>query len=120
MKKQQYTILPGFGGEFSSYAHIEMDRDEFKIMRDSEFGKLANNPLKTTNGFTVGQRNRAFLHTLLDAWIDNSEVHDSLTATEEQCARFNTGSLEERARLIKLLTTLHDIEACTSDPEGLK
>lgn len=91
-KKHQYTIMSGFGGGFSSYAHVEFDRDEFKVMRDSEFPKLMNNPLKTDNGFTVGQRNRAFLHALLDAWIDDTDVDESLNATDEQCARFNGGT----------------------------
>jgi hypothetical protein len=34
------------------------------------FGKLLTNPLKTDNGQTVGERNRAALHRRLDAWLD--------------------------------------------------
>jgi hypothetical protein len=88
MKKQGYTIISGFNRP-SSYAHIDSDRDEFSIKRDSEFSGLINDPLKTSNGFTVGQRNRAFLHVLLDTWIDRVDMPDDLLATDEQCARFN-------------------------------
>lgn len=88
MKKQTYTLISGYSRP-SSYAHIDMDPDEFVINRDSEFQGLMNDSLKTKNGFTVGQRNRAFLHALLDSWIDRVEMPEDLHATDEQCARFN-------------------------------
>jgi hypothetical protein len=90
-KKTNYTMISGHTRP-GSYASIEFDEHEFFIKRDSEFPILMNNPLKTSNGFTVGQRNRAFLHAVLDAWIDGVEMPDDLHATDEQCARFNEGN----------------------------
>jgi hypothetical protein len=89
MKERNYTLMSGFSRMFNSNAHVEMKRYLFTIERDDEFKKLMSNSLKTDNGFTIGQRNRAFLHAVLDAWIDDSELDESLNATDEQCARFN-------------------------------
>lgn len=86
--KRNYTLISG-SGQTSSFANINMDRDDFKIQRDSEFALLVNNQLMTTNGFTVGQRNRAFLHMLLDDWIDRATERDDMVATDDECARFN-------------------------------
>jgi len=36
------------------------------------FGTWLTNPLKTDNGQTVGERNRAALHRRLDAWLDGT------------------------------------------------
>jgi len=40
------------------------------------FGTLLTNPLKTDNGQTVGERNRAALHRRLDAWLDGTWRED--------------------------------------------
>jgi hypothetical protein len=88
MKKQNYAMICVNGG-MEATTDINVDGGEFKINRRSEFSKLMNNPLMTTNGFTVGERNRAFLHAVLDAWIDSVEMPEDLHATDEQCARFN-------------------------------
>ncbi len=88
IKERNFTMISGFGRPGCS-ARIDLDAVEFVITRDSKFDVLMDDPLKTSNGFTVGQRNRAFLHAALDAWIDNTDMPEGLNATDEQCARFN-------------------------------
>lgn len=86
MKTQEYCIVSAYGN--GSAVSLKLEEKKFSVSRDDGFQELIGNKLKTTNGFTVGQRNRAALHAALDAWIDKHEA--SLDpASNEQCERFN-------------------------------
>jgi len=47
-----------------------LERIEFSSSKG--FGSLLTNPRMTTNGQTAGERNRAWLHAKLDAWLDGT------------------------------------------------
>lgn len=68
------VILPGFSGTApKGYAvQIEIAKDNKFIKFDAgeAMAYSLTNPLKVTNGMTVGELNRLQLHTKLDAWID--------------------------------------------------
>ena len=51
---------------------IKTSDERIEFIAEKGFGKLMNNPLKTDNGLTVGERNRALLHRRLDAWLDGT------------------------------------------------
>ena len=51
---------------------IKTSDERIEFIAEKGFGKLMTNPLKTDNGLTVGERNRALLHRRLDAWIDGT------------------------------------------------
>jgi hypothetical protein len=51
---------------------IKTSDERIEFIAEKGFGKLITNPLKTDNGLTVGERNRALLHRRLDAWIDGT------------------------------------------------
>lgn len=57
---------------------IKVNNQFIQFNADKGFGTLITNPLKTDNGMTVGERNRAALHRRLDAWLDGTweESHD--------------------------------------------
>jgi hypothetical protein len=51
---------------------IKTSDERIEFIAEKGFGKLMTNPLKTDNGLTVGERNRALLHRRLDAWLDGT------------------------------------------------
>ena len=51
---------------------IKTSDERIEFIAEEGFGKLMSNPLKTDNGLTVGERNRALLHRRLDAWLDGT------------------------------------------------
>ena len=51
---------------------VKTSKEKIEFSADTGFGNLLTNPLKTDNGQTVGERNRAWLHAQLDAWLDNT------------------------------------------------
>lgn len=55
---------------------IKTSDERIEFIAEKGFGKLMTNPLKTDNGQTVGERNRAALHRRLDAWIDGTWQED--------------------------------------------
>ena len=55
---------------------IKTSDERIEFIAEKGFGKLMTNPLKTDNGLTVGERNRALLHRRLDAWIDGTWQED--------------------------------------------
>jgi len=52
---------------------IKTSDDQIQFSTNTGFGTLFTDKLKTDNGQTVGERNRANLHAMLDAWIDKEE-----------------------------------------------
>ena len=72
---QDFTILTGFGSKLIGAGMVvsvsSLDNDSAIEFRAGEAVKHGlTDPLKTTNGMTVGQRNRKALHDALDAWLD--------------------------------------------------
>jgi hypothetical protein len=55
---------------------IKTSNKRIEFSAEEGFGKLLTSPLKTDNGLTVGERNRATLHRRLDAWIDGTWGED--------------------------------------------
>jgi hypothetical protein len=76
---KEETLLDGFSSMDSmSHIAIKVNNQCIHFDADNGFGTLMTNPLKTYNGMTVGERNRAALHRRLDAWLDGTweENHD--------------------------------------------
>ena len=69
------VLIDGFGsrliGPMGTIA-IRTTTEKIEFSSDTGFGTLLTNPLKTDNGQTVGERNRAGLHARLDAWLDKT------------------------------------------------
>lgn len=88
---QNFSIISGIGdaGAQISFMHVQLAPERFSVEREGNFPSVVSDAKMTTNGFTVGQRNRAMMHAALDAWIDKNGLPDNLLATDEQCARFN-------------------------------
>jgi len=57
----------------SNYVFIKTSDNQIQFSTNTGFGTLFTDKLKTDNGQTVGERNRANLHAMLDAWIDKKE-----------------------------------------------
>ena len=68
MDEIEEVFVEGFkcaGGIKTSNQRIEFSASE-------GFGTWLTNPLKTVDGLTVGECNRASLHRRLDAWLDGT------------------------------------------------
>ena len=50
----------------------KITEEKIEFSSDTGFGRLLTNPLMTDNGQTIGERNRAYLHAKLDAWLDKT------------------------------------------------
>lgn len=73
---KEEALVDGFVmGPLRSVA-IKVNDQMIQFNADDGFGKLFTNPLKTDNGMTVGERNRAALHRRLDAWLDGTWQED--------------------------------------------
>ena len=59
-------------GWTKTFVHIKTSDDRIEFCTTTGFGSLFTKELKTDNGQTVGERNRAELHARLDAWIDKT------------------------------------------------
>ena len=51
---------------------VKTSKEQIEFSCDTGFGNILTNPLKTDNGQTVGERNRAWLHAKLDEWLDGN------------------------------------------------
>ena len=51
---------------------VKTSKEQIEFVCDTGFGNILTNPLKTDNGQTVGERNRAWLHAKLDEWLDGN------------------------------------------------
>jgi hypothetical protein len=71
MNEKEEALIDGFASPLC-FVGIKMSNERIEFNAEAGFGKLMTNPLKTVNGLTVGERNRALLHRRLDAWIDGT------------------------------------------------
>jgi hypothetical protein len=68
VREKKIVLIDGFKG-----ASIGIKTTQEYIQFWSEdLGALVTNPLVTDTGETVGDRNRAQLHTLLNEWLDKT------------------------------------------------
>ena len=76
--KEESLIDGSFPMQPMRYIAIKANDQSIQFSTKNGFGTLMTNPLKTDNGMTVGERNRAALHRRLDAWLDGTwkEDHD--------------------------------------------
>jgi len=51
---------------------VKISEERIEFFSETGFGRLLTNPLMTNNGQTIGERNRAFLHAKLDAWLNGT------------------------------------------------
>ena len=71
MNEKDEVLIDGLA-MLSGAVGIKTSNQRIEFSTKIGFGKLFTNPLKTVNGLTVGERNRAALHRRLDAWIDGT------------------------------------------------
>lgn len=71
LSEKDEALIGGFASPLCSVG-IKTSNQRIEFIAEEGFGKLMNSPLKTDNGLTVGERNRADLHRRLDAWIDGT------------------------------------------------
>jgi hypothetical protein len=66
------VLIEGFESRPIGAIGIKITEEKIEFSSDTGFGRLLTNPLKTDNGQTIGERNRAYLHEKLDAWLDKN------------------------------------------------
>jgi hypothetical protein len=64
------------GGELAGHIEIFDYGNSFKITKDIQFGRFIDSELKTTNGLTVGEMNREYLHKCLDMFLNKGNFED--------------------------------------------
>jgi hypothetical protein len=69
---KEEVLIDGFESRPIGAIAIRTTDEKIEFSSDTSFGRLLTNPLKTVNGQTIGERNRAYLHAQLDAWIDKT------------------------------------------------
>lgn len=69
---REEVFIAGFESKPIGTIAVKMTEEKIEFFSDNGFGNLLTNPLMTTNGQTVGERNRAELHARLDAWLDGN------------------------------------------------
>jgi len=69
---KEEVLVDGFESRPIGAIGIKTSAERIEFSSDTGFGNLLTNPLKTDNGQTIGERNRAELHARLDAWLDNT------------------------------------------------
>jgi hypothetical protein len=69
MIEKEEALIDGFAMP-TCMIGIKLSNQRIEFIAENGFGNLLTNPLKTDNGLTVGERNRAGLHRRLDAWLD--------------------------------------------------
>ena len=75
MSEKEEALIDGFASPLCVVG-IKTSNKRIEFSAEEGFGKLLTSPLKTDNGLTVGERNRAALHRRLDAWIDGTWRED--------------------------------------------
>jgi hypothetical protein len=68
----QGVFIAGFESRPIGAIGIKTSAERIEFSSDTGFGNLLTNSLKTDNGQTIGERNRAELHARLDAWLDKN------------------------------------------------
>jgi hypothetical protein len=75
MTEKDEALIDGFASPLCVVG-IKTSNKRIEFSAEEGFAKLLTSPLKTDNGLTVGERNRAALHRRLDAWIDGTWGED--------------------------------------------
>ena len=65
------ALIDGYSSPLA-YINIKTSDERIEFSSGTGFGSILVNPLKTDNGQTVGERNRALLHDKLDAWLNKT------------------------------------------------
>ena len=68
VREKKAVLIDGFKG---ASIGIKTTEDCIQFWAEN-LGELVTNPLVTDNGETVGDRNRAELHKMLNDWLNNS------------------------------------------------
>jgi hypothetical protein len=69
---REEVLIEGFESRATGAIAIKMTAEKIEFSSDKGFGRLLTNSRLTTNGQTVGERNRAELHVRLDEWLDGN------------------------------------------------
>ncbi len=63
------VLVEGFESGALGIIGVKTALEQIEFSSNKGFGRLLTDPRMTTNGQTIGERNRAWLHAKLDAWI---------------------------------------------------
>jgi len=66
------VLVDGFEPRPIGDIGVKMSEERIEFSSSKGFGSLLTNPRMTDNGQTVGERNRAWLHAKLDAWLEGT------------------------------------------------
>jgi hypothetical protein len=66
------VLVNGFESRPIGEIGVRTALERIEFSSSNGFGHLLTNPRMTDNGQTVGERNRAYLHEKLDAWLDGT------------------------------------------------
>jgi len=66
------VLVEGFESRATGNVGVKTALERIEFSSSKGFGRLLTNPLMTDNGQTVGERNRAWLHAKLDAWLEGT------------------------------------------------
>ncbi len=75
MTEKEEALIDGYPNPMHVVT-IKSSKESIQFSTGTGFDRLLTNSLKTDNGQTVGERNRASLHRRLDAWIDGTWQED--------------------------------------------
>ena len=65
------VLVDGFESRPFGAIGIKIAKEKIEFFSNG-FGRLLTNPLVTDNRQTIGDRNRAYLHAKLDAWLNKT------------------------------------------------
>jgi len=71
----EQVLVNGFSGRFSdppAVVVVKTSKEKIEFSCDGWLINIVTTQLKTDNGQTVGERNRAWLHAKLDEWLDGN------------------------------------------------
>jgi hypothetical protein len=71
VKEKMVVLTDGCEKPITSLLEVRTSEHRLTFSAWSGFGSLLTKELVTDNGQTVGERNRAALHTMLDEWLDD-------------------------------------------------
>jgi hypothetical protein len=66
------VLVDGFESRPIGDIGVKTMLEKVEFSSSNGFGRLLTNPRMTDNGQTIGERNRAWLHAKLDAWLDGT------------------------------------------------
>jgi hypothetical protein len=72
VREKTVVLADGYEKPITSMLEIRTSENRLTFSAWSGFGSLLTKELVTDNGQTIGERNRAALHTMLDEWLDNT------------------------------------------------